>query len=67
MAGAFGGQHTSVPGQNQNTGQINGQSNPSSNSASAAANRSFTSHIAGMSKPQLYDLMSQMKVHLFLT
>lgn len=62
MAGAFGGPYASMAGQNQNAGQINGQSNPSGNSASAAGNRSFTSHIAGMSKPQLYDLMSQMKV-----
>lgn len=62
MAGAFGGPYTSMAGQNQNAGQINGQSNLSGNSASAAGNRSFTSHIAGMSKPQLYDLMSQMKV-----
>ncbi|KAH9329640.1 hypothetical protein KI387_001748 [Taxus chinensis] len=60
MAGAFGGPYTSMPGQTQNAGQINGQSNIGGNSGNAAGNASF-SHLAGMSKNQLYDVMSQMK------
>eukprot|EP01018_Ginkgo_biloba_P017405 Gb_06606 [translate_table: standard] len=62
MAGAFGGPYTSIALQNQNAGQINGQLNASGNSGSAVGNDSFTSHLAGMSKNQLYDIMSQMKV-----
>ncbi|XP_057868867.1 cleavage stimulating factor 64 isoform X1 [Cryptomeria japonica] len=61
MAGVFGGPYTSMPGQTQNAGQINGQSIIGGNSGSAAGNASF-SHLAGMSKNQLYDVMSQMKV-----
>lgn len=65
MAGAFGGPYTSMPGQTQNAGQINGQSNIGGNSGSAPGNASF-SNLAGMSKNQLYDVMSQMKVLLSL-
>uniref|UniRef100_A0A0D6R1U1 Cleavage stimulation factor subunit 2 hinge domain-containing protein n=1 Tax=Araucaria cunninghamii TaxID=56994 RepID=A0A0D6R1U1_ARACU len=61
MAGTFGGPYISMAGHTQNAGQINGQSNISGNNSSAAGNASFSS-LAGMSKNQLYDVMSQMKV-----
>lgn len=46
---------------------MNGQPMPATNGAAAAlGNDQLTNHLAGMSKQQLYDVMVQMKVRLFL-
>eukprot|EP00252_Welwitschia_mirabilis_P027114 TRINITY_DN917_c0_g1_i1.p1 TRINITY_DN917_c0_g1~~TRINITY_DN917_c0_g1_i1.p1 ORF type:complete len:510 (+),score=113.88 TRINITY_DN917_c0_g1_i1:141-1670(+) len=62
MAGTFGGMYSStMDNQGQNTGGFKGQVNAPASSKPASTNDS-SSPLAGMSKHQLYDIMSQMKV-----